>query len=76
MSVRDEIKVTPEYWHNQYELDSAYRYSYVKPDGTLWNVKGVDDAVHLWTINAWGVTYYEHVNVHEFRETWRERKSA
>ena len=66
-----DIELTPNYWAQPDKV----KYSYVSPQGTLWNVdRIVGDYVQLWTINAWGSVHHESVNIHQFRNTWREYK--
>jgi len=64
------ITVTPEFWAQP----GTVSYTYVAPDGALWNVGRVEaNTVHLWTIDAWGRTQYCAANIFEFRATWAER---
>ena len=64
----NQIIVTPEFW-----TAGPVHYNYLAPDGTLWNVGRVQgDYVQLWTINAWGSTYYQTIPLTEFRENWKE----
>ena len=70
MTTKNGITITPVFWQeNHYTI----KWHYLSPEGTLWNVSGVSsNGVSVWTINAWGKTIYQGVNLYEFKSTWKE----
>jgi hypothetical protein len=68
----ENIKISPEKWS---ERHYEFKYDYISPEGHLYNVDRIENnKVYVWTIGAWGEFYRQSINIHEFKNTWKEHK--